>query len=146
MSLSRYVLHVIPLQISLSGATANILCADPRVRLVEGTLVFTFNPPNPRDPPAPRRVCFVVADPLDAGGYDNYFNLFSAPPLDKLVPWKRSGTLSRSPELPAGHKFDIVAVAYSVPQQGTQASAAAKTGHGRRRFEITDSGGEGGLF
>lgn len=139
MSLSRHVVHVIPLQISLSGSTAIITCADPRVRLVEGTVVFTFNPPNPKDPPAQRRVCFVVEDPQDAGGYDNYFNMFSAPPLERLVPWKRSGTVSRSPELPAGHKFDIVAVAYSVPQ--VDPTAAVKVGHGRRRFEITDAGG-----
>ncbi len=142
MSLAKYVVHTIPLQISLSGTSANITCNDPRVRIVEGAIVFTFNPPNPKDPPAQRRVCFVVADPPDAGGNDNYFNMFSAPPLEKLVPWKRSGTISRSPELPAGHKFDIVAVAHSMPQLAAQATSAV----GRRRLEITDAGGEGGLF
>lgn len=140
MSLARIVVHTIPLQISISGTSANITCNDPRARIVEGALVFTFNPPNPKDPPARRRVCFVVADPPDADGNDNYFNMFSAPPLGKLVPWKRSGTTSRSPELPTGHKFDIVAIAHNIPWRDAQTTRAVA----RLPLEIIDGGGDSG--
>lgn len=143
MSLPTLLIYVVPLKISLSGTSASITCDDPRAKIVGEEIVFTFNPPNPDDPSASRRVCFVVEDPPDAGGYDNYFNMFSAPPLERLVAWKRSGTTSRSPEMLPGHKFEIVAVAYSVPRADAQPAAAVKVGHGRRRFDITDPGAGG---
>jgi len=143
MSLPRLTVHIVPLQIKVNGSSADITCDDPRAKLVEGVLHFQFNPPPPEDPPASRRVCFVVEDLPDAGGYDNYFNISSAPPMERLVPWERIGTTSRSPELPPGHKIEVVVVAYSVPGTGTSPTATVKVGHGRRRFDITDphSGG-----
>ncbi len=146
MSLSPFVIHVIPLQISLNGTNAIITCNDPRAKVVEGEIILTLNAPNPKDPPAPRRICFVVEDLADEVGYDNYFNMFSGPPLERLVPWKRSGTVSRSPELLVGRSFEIVAVAYSVPKPDNQLAAPVKVGHGRRRFKLTDTGGGGDTF
>lgn len=143
MPLSNQIIHVVPLQVSISGSTAIITCNDPRARIVDDEIEFILNAPNPSDPPAQQRVCFVVDDPPDAGGYDNYFNMSSAPPLERLVAWKRSGTTSRSPEMLTGYDFEIVAVAYSVPQADTQPSTAVKVGHGRRRAKIRDAGAGG---
>ncbi len=143
MSLTTQLIYIVPIQISLSDSTAIITCSDPRAKIIDGEIVFTLNEPNRNDPPTSRRVCFVVEDLPDAGGYDNYFNMFSAPPLEQLVAWKRSGTISRSPEMLTGHKFEVVAVAYGVPRISTQPSATVKIGHGRRRFVITDPGAGG---
>lgn len=143
MALSNQTIHVVPIQVTISGTTAIITCNDPRAQIVGDEIEFTLNPPDPRDPPAQRRVCFVVDDPADAGGYDNYFNMSSATPLERLVAWKRSGNSSRSPEMLTGYDFEVVAVAYSVPQADTQPTAAVKIGHGRRRFKIRDPGGNG---
>lgn len=143
MSLPTLVLHVVPLKIKLNGSSADITCDDPRARIIDGVLHFEFNHPNPKDPRASRRVCFVVEDLPDEGGYDNYFNISSAPPMERLVAWERSGTTSRSPEMLPGHKFEVVAVAYSVPGTGTEPTAAVKVGHGRRRFDISDPGAGG---
>ncbi len=143
MSLTTQILHIVPLQISLDGSTATITCNDPRAKLEGDVIVFSLNYPNPKDPPAQERVCFVVEDLADTGGYDNYFSMSSAPPLERLIAWKRSGTTSRSLEMLTGYDSEVVAVAYSVPQASTQLAEAVKVGSGRRRFKIRGSGGGG---
>lgn len=143
MSLPTLVIHVVPIQVSLTGTTATITCDDPRARIVGEEIVFTLNALDPNDPDAQQRVCFVVQDLADTQGYDNYFNMSSAPPLEKLVAWKRTADVSRSPEMLTGHDFEVVAVAYSVPQPSSQPAAPVKLGHGRRRFKIRYTGAPG---
>ena len=143
MSQPTLIIHVVPIQVSLTGSTATITCDDPRAAIVGEEIVFTLNALNPRDPEAQQRVCFVVQDLSDTRGYDNYFNMSSASPLEKLVAWKRAADISRSPEMLPGHDFEIVAVAYSVPQPSSQPAAPVKLGHGRRRFKIRDTGAPG---
>ncbi len=147
MPLPNQTVHIVPIQVSLSGSTAIITCSDPRARLLGEEIEFTLNPPNPQDPPSQRRVCLVVEDPPDVGGYDNYFNMSSAPPLERLVAWKRVGNTNRSPEMLPGYDFEVVAVAYSVPQDAIQPTTAVKIAHGRRRIKIRDAGAGGsGIF
>lgn len=143
MSLSTQILHTVPIQISINDSIATITCNDPRAKLVGDVIEFTLNYPNPKDPAAQPFVCFVVDDPPDAGGYDNYLNMSSAPPFERLLAWKRSGTTSRSMDMRTGYDYEVVAVAYSVPGTNTQPSASVKIGSGRRRFKIRDSGGGG---
>ena len=146
MPQTTLVIHVVPIQISLTGSTASITCDDPRASLVGDEIIFNLNPRNTSDPEAQQRVCFIVQDPADSKGYDNYLNMSSAPPLERLVAWKRSADISRSPEMLPGHDFEVVAVVYSVPQGNSQSSAAVKIGHGRRRFKIRDEGGTGNVY
>lgn len=144
MSLSTLVIHVVPLQISINDSIATITCNDSRAKLDGDEIVLTIPDPQPSDPPAQPRVCFVVDDPSDSMGYDNYLNMSSAPPLERLLAWKRTGTTSRSPEMARGYDFEVVAVAYSVPGTNTQPTATVKIGHGRRRFRIRSPGAGGG--
>lgn len=140
MPLPTLVIHVVPLQVKLIGTTISITCDDPRARIVDGELVFELNEPNPKDPEAQHRVSFVVEDPADTSKYDYYLNLSSAPPLERLVAWKRSGTTSRSPEFLPGAKIEVVAVLYGVPQPTSPASSAVQVAHNRRRVILTDPG------
>ncbi|HEY0137493.1 MAG TPA: hypothetical protein VGB85_25590 [Nannocystis sp.] len=141
MSQPTLIIHVVPIQVTLTGTTATITCNDPRAALVDDELVFTLNPLDPNDGEAQPRVCFVVEDLPDDRGYDNYFTMSSAPPLEKLVAWKRTAEVSRSPEMLPGHSFEVVAVAYSVPS--SQPAAPVKLGHGRRRIKIYLTGAPG---
>jgi hypothetical protein len=143
MSLPTLVIDVVPLQITVSGSTAIITCNDSRARLEGDEIWLTIQDPAPNNPPVQSRVCFVIDDPADTLGYDNYLNMSSAPPLERLVAWKRSGTTSRSPEMARGCDVEVVAVAYSVPGTNADSSATVKVGHGRRRFKIRGPGGGG---
>jgi len=144
MSQTTLIIHVVPIQVSLTGATATITCNDPRAELVGDEIEFTLNPLHARDPAVQQRVRFVVEDPTDTTGYDNYLNMSSGPPLERLLAWRRSGETSRSPEMLAGHDFEVVAVAYGVPRAGSRPSTAVQLGHGRRRFKLRDAGAGGG--
>jgi hypothetical protein len=143
MPLPTLIIHVVPIQVTLKGTTATITCRDPRANIINDELVFTLSEPNAGDPAAQQRVSFVVEDPPDSAGYDNYLNMSSAPPLEKLIAWKRTSGTSRSPEMLPGHDFEVVVVAYGVPQPSSPNSAAVKIGHGRRRFKIRDTGAPG---
>lgn len=140
MTQPTLIIHVVPIQVSLTGSTASITCADRRAALVGDEIVFTLNTLSTADPVAEQRVCFVVEDPADSRGYDNYLNMSSAPPLERLVAWKRSADVSRSPEMLPGHDFEIVAVVYGVPRGSSQLSAAVNVAYGRARFKIRFTG------
>ena len=143
MSQTTLIIHVVPIQVSLTGGSATITCNDSRAALVGEEIEFTLNPLHTLDPAVQQRVRFVVDDPADTTGYDNYLNMSSAPPLERLLAWKRSGETSRSPEMLTGHDFEVVAVAYGVPRAGSRPSTAVQLGHGRRRFKLRDAGAGG---
>lgn len=143
MSQTTLIIHVVPIQVALTGSTATITCDDPRAAIVGEEIEFTLNPLNTLDPAVQQRVCFVVKDPADTTGYDNYLNMSSAPPLERLLSWRRSGETSRSPEMLTGHDFEVVVIAYAVPGAGSRPSTAVQLGHGRRRFKLRDAGAGG---
>lgn len=145
MPLPTLVIHVVPIQVTLSGTAVTITCTDPRARIVDDELVFELSPLTSGDPTVQQRVSFVAEDPLDTTRYDNYLNMSSAPPLERLVAWKRTGTTSRSPEVTAGADLEVVAVLYSVPQPTSAPSTAVRIAHGRRRFKIRYTGAPGGF-
>lgn len=145
MPLSTLVIHVVPIQVTLSGATATITCNDPRAKLEGDEIVFRLDAITSGDPHAQQRVAFVVEDPPDTVLYDNYLNMSSAPPLERLIAWRRTGTTSRSPDLLPGFDFEVVAVAFGVPKPASQPNAAVQIGHGRRRFKIRYTGAPGGF-
>lgn len=144
MPLSNRLIHIIPLQISIKGSNAIITCNDPRARIVEDELELRLNSQNADDPPAEQRVCFTVEDLPNADRYDHYFNVSSAPPLERLEAWKRTGSTSQSPEFRVGYDYEIVVVSYAVPHASTDPNATAKTGHGRRIARVRDPGASGG--
>jgi len=143
MSLATQTIHVIPLQVSVKETTVTITCNDPRARLVGDVIEFTLNYPNAKDPATQELICFIVEDPADAGGYDNYLNMSSAPPFERLIPWKRNGTTSRSLDMRTGYDYEVVAVAFSLPGTNTHPSASVTVGSAQRRFKLAGSGGGG---
>ena len=140
MPLSKFLIHVVPIQVTVSGSTAIITCADERAEIVNGEIVFTLDDTGL----VHQRIRFVTEDPPDTSTHDNYLHMASAPPLERLVAWKRSGNVSRSPEMTPGHDFEVVAVAFSVPQKGSDPNTPVDIGHGRRRFKIRGTGAPGG--
>lgn len=145
MPQTTLIIHIVPIQVSFTGSTVSITCDDPRATPSGEEIEFNLTPLGPRDLHVHQRVRFVVQDPNDSPNFDNYINMFSGPPLGQLVAWKRKADVSRSPKMSPGHDFDIVAVAYSAPQGGSQSGAPVKIGRGRRRLKIRDSGGDGNI-
>ena len=139
------IIHVVPLQVSVSGSTVCITCDDPRARIVNEEIEFNLTPLGPGELHAKQRVRFVVQDPSDPSGSDKYLDMSSGPLLGDLVAWKRKGGLSRSPKLRAGQNIQVVAVAYRGPRGGAQASEPVKLGRGERRIRIRGTGGDGDI-
>lgn len=140
MPLQNLIVHVVPLQVAFSGDNAVITCSDARATIVNDELVFTFTDP-PILPTVPQRVRFVVEDPTDSSTHDYYLNMSSAPPLERLIAWRRDTNISVSPEMNAGHDFEVVAIVYGIPN--TDLSTPVQIAHGRRRFKIRDTGAPG---
>lgn len=145
MPLPTLVIHVVPIQITLNGTTVTIRCDDPRASVVDDEIVFTLDDLGPDHPAEQQRVSFVAEDPADTSQYDYYLNVSSAPPLERLVAWKRNGSVSRSPEFLPGAILEVVAVVYGVPQPTSPTNAPVKVGHARRRFKLVGNGGSGGF-
>ncbi|MBL9106813.1 MAG: hypothetical protein JNL82_38215 [Myxococcales bacterium] len=140
MPLENLLIHVVPLQVSFSGDAAVITCNDTRAEVVNDELVFTFTNP-PALPVVTQRVRFVVEDPTDSAEYDYYLNMLSAPPGERLDAWRRSGDVSSSLEMGAGHDFEVVAIVYGIPKANP--TTPVKIAHGRRRFKIRNPGAPG---
>lgn len=144
MPLQSLTVHVVPIQVTLTGDTATITCSDSRAQIVDDEIVFTFTEQSLLTPLVPQRVRFIVEDPTDTNIHDNYLNMSSAPPLERLVAWKRNANVSVGPEMAAGHDFEVVAIAFGIPQPQTQPGTAVQIGSGRRRIKIRNPGAPGG--
>lgn len=142
MPLQNLIVHVVPIQVTFSGDIATITCNDPRAHIVNDELVFTFAKPPPNITLVPQRVRFVVEDPTDSITHDYYLNMLSAPPLERLHAWKRNADVSVSPEMAAGHDFEVVTIVYGIPKTEAE-GASVKIAHGRRRFKLRDPGAPG---
>ncbi len=137
------LLHIVPLQISLAGQQAVITCSDSRAKInAADELVFELKPQAPGEPPVTQLVCFTVADPPDPQGYDDYFHMYAAPPLERLKVWTKDDATSTSPNYLPGCDLEVVAVAFREPRPDTTTEGAVNVKDGRRRIKIRYEGAD----
>ena len=83
-----------------------------------------------------------MTDPPDPRGYDDYFNMYSAPPLERLRGWTKVEAVSTSPNLLPGRDYELIVVAFREPRANNTSGASVQVRHGRRRLKIRYEGGE----
>jgi hypothetical protein len=130
-------LHILPLQLELHpNLRLDIVCDDPFATVDAQTGILTID--LPRSPRGRQSVRFVVHDPSVHDGTHFHVTLQSAPPLAPLTQWHKTGTVSRSPYIPADTTIEVWATVLAIPDGDP---AAAKVYHGKRNVKIATQGG-----